>query len=186
MPFMVSWSQTRPKLNNSARCGFLVGAEVATTTLESLMTTYARSVYQQAYLYTGSATMADDILQNVFLAAYRHLGAIRNPKAWLARATVNAARNMLRERARHPAEKLPEDLQDPQADPSARYEEQDVIDAILALPAHLREVVVLVYYQGSRSREAAALLGIPQGTVRSRLTRARRLLRHQLEEEREG
>ncbi|MDA8343976.1 MAG: sigma factor [Thermaerobacter sp.] len=68
----------RRRVNNSVRCGFVVGAEVATTTLESLMTTYARSVYQQAYLYTGSAAMADDILQNVFLAAYRHLGAIRN------------------------------------------------------------------------------------------------------------
>ncbi len=173
----------RSRVNEMANCGFLLCAEVETTTLESLMRTYARSVYQQAHLYTGNPVMADDVTQNVFLAAYRHLGAIRNPKAWLTRATLNAARNMLRDLARHPAAELPADLPDAGADPAARYEEQDVIEAILALPEDLRQVIVLVYYQGSLGREAGSLLGVPEGTVRSRLARARRLLRQRLEEE---
>ncbi len=163
-----------------------MGAEVATTTLETLMTTYGRSVYQQAYLYTGDAAMADDVLQNVFLAAYRHLSRIRNPRAWLGQATLNASRNMLRERVRHPMEELPDALPAPDADPSRRYQEQDVIKAILALPADMREVIVLVYYEDRPTHEAATMLDIPDGTVRSRLTRARRLLRKLLEEEREG
>ncbi len=176
----------RNRVNETAYCGFLLCAEVEKTTLESLMRTYARSVYQQAYLYTGNPAMADDVMQDVFLAAYRHLGAIRNPKAWLTRATLNAARNMLRDLARHPAAELSADLPEAGADPAARYEEQDVIEAILALPEDLRKVIVLVYYQGLSAHEAATLLGIPEGTVRSRLFRARAMLRQLLEEAYEG
>jgi RNA polymerase sigma-70 factor (ECF subfamily) len=176
------------RVNISRRGGFYIGAEVATTTttLESLMESHARSVYQQAYVYTGSAAMAEDVMQNVFIAAYRHLGGIRNPGAWLARATLNASRNMLRERARHPVEELPDGPADLAADPSRLYEERDVVRAILELPAELREVIVLVYYEDRPTREAARMLGVPDGTVRSRLTRARRVLSHLLEEEREG
>ena len=150
------------------------------------MQTYARSVYQQAYLYTGDAATADDITQNVFLQAYRHLGAIRDPKAWLNKVTLNAARNMQRARTRHAAEELPDDLAGSGPDPATRYEERAVIEAILGLPAALRQVIALVYYQGLSAHEAATMLGIPEGTVRSRLFRARAMLRQLLEEACEG
>lgn len=146
------------------------------------MTAYARSVYQQAYLYTGDRSMAEDVTQSVFLSAYRHLDALESPRAWLGQATRNASRNMLRGHRRGRTEELPEDLADPNSDPARTFREMDVLRAILALPADLREVIVLVYYEDRSTRDAAAILRTPAGTVRSRLTRARRILRTMLEE----
>lgn len=155
--------------------------EVGTTTLEDMMIAYSDAVFQRACLYTGETVAAEDVVQTVFLSALRYERFIKNPKAWLAKATRNAARNYLRERSRHKTLELPESLPDDRGDPQSRFEEADIVRAIFDLPDELREVIVLKYYDGYRRREIARMLAIPEGTVASRLARARTGLRYLLE-----
>ncbi len=155
--------------------------EVDATKLEEMVEAYSDTVLQRACLYLGDRTAAEDIVQAVFLSALQHELSIRNPKVWLAEATRNACMSHLRERSRHQTSELPEDFPDGQADPQLQFEQADIVRAIFSLPDELRAVIVLNYFEGYRRREIAKLLAIPEGTVASRLTRARSGLRHLLE-----
>ena len=154
--------------------------EVDATKLEEMVEAYSDTVLQRACLYLGDRTAAEDIVQAVFLSALQHERSIRNPRAWLAEATRNACISHLRDRSRHPTSEIPENLPDGQADPQLQFEQSDIVSAIFSLPDELREVIVLSYFEGYKRREIAKLLAIAEGTVASRLTRARSGLRYLL------
>ena len=103
---------------------------------------------------------------------------------WLKRITINLAIDELRRERRH--ESAPEWMAELR--PVTPFEDADVlaevVDAVRALPPRQRIVVVLHYWLDTGVEEIASLLGIPVGTVVSRLSRARAALRAQLEEER--
>jgi len=146
--------------------------------IDGLIKKYGAMVYHLAYLYSNDRHLAEDISQEVFLAAYKNLDAIRDAKAWLARSTINRARNVLRTQLRHPETEL---VEEPADTGSGLYEDTEVLDAIAGLPLHYREVIILTYYQGYNAQEIAEAAGIAPGTVRSRLSRARKELKEILE-----
>lgn len=144
-----------------------------------------------ALAMTRNRADAEELVQETLLRAYRGLASFdgRHPKAWLLTIMRNAQLNRVRRRR-------PELLDDPEVpsaltDPGSlgRSPEDIVVDgtfaevverAFLALPENLRRVLELVDIGGLSYREAAELLGIPVGTVMSRLHRARTRIRKDL------
>ncbi len=125
----------------------------------------------------------DDALQEAYVRAYRGLSKFRGSSSlgtWLHRLTYTTCLNILRERSRRPAcagAEFPESCA-VSADPADLIAGADRLAMLLAsLPVEQRAVVVLVDAQGYTYAEAAVILGIPPGTVASRLVSAREKLR---------
>ncbi len=154
--------------------------EVSRTTAEEFVERYGPDVHRAARLYTGDSALAEDVAQEVLIAAVHALHLIREPSRWLARVTHNKALNALRAQGRRHEVPLIEWCDSPVDDPADLYEERDVVEAVQELAIPLREVVVLHYYEGWTPKQIGHLLGLPAGTVRSRLHRARGALRSML------
>jgi RNA polymerase sigma-70 factor (ECF subfamily) len=138
-------------------------------------------VYGLLRRLTGNDAAAQDLLQETFLAAYRSLGEWRGEAAlgtWLCGIAFRLYRSTARKEARHPSEALEEQEELPalEGDPLrhlARRELQERLDAAIGeLPPEYRDVFVMVKVEGLSYREAAGWLGVPLGTVQSRLWRA--------------
>jgi len=127
-----------------------------------------------ARLIVRDPELAHDAVQDACIRAWRDLPGLRDPDrfdGWLHRLTVNACLDQLRRRRRRPIEVdiAPIEVPAPR-DPTGDLADRLALDAALARlsPAH-RAVVVLHYYLGMPLPEAAATLGIPVGTAKSRL-----------------
>lgn len=130
---------------------------------------------------------ARDVAQEALVAAWRELPSLRETsrfEAWLRSIVMNRARNVLRSRRRRPTVTLIEDHRQSQTHEPMRAS-QDRIDleaAFRGLDTNQREVVVLHYVADLSHRAIAAALGIPEGTVKSRLHAGLRALRARLPE----
>lgn len=150
----------------------------------ALVKQYAPAVYRLAYARTGSRADAEDVMQEVFLRLVKAGPDFDNEehaKAWLLRVASNCANDLFRLPWRRREEPLDENLSAPE-----RPEEGSVTQAVLSLPARYRIPIHLYYYEGYSVAEIARILGRSEGTVKSRLFRARDLLRNQLREEEDG
>ncbi len=142
-----------------------------------LISRHERRVHALTYRMLGRQEDARDAAQEAFLACYRNLDRFREDAAfstWLHRIAVNACYDILRRRGREPVphEVLPEPP--PAGDPGDRMAAAvDVQRALLAVAPEFRAVLVLHDAQGIPVDEVAAALGIPVGTVKSRLHRGR-------------
>jgi len=145
-----------------------------------------------AYRLTGNDADAQDLVQEVLLRVRRGLETYRpgSLEGWLSRITTNAFLDDVRRRRRRPTVPLPEDADRVVADPSATAGPDaalasatlsaDIQAALLALPEDFRVAVVLCDVVGLQYEEIAADLGVPIGTVRSRIHRGRAQLRKTL------
>lgn len=120
-----------------------------------------------------------DAVQDAILKAWCNLGRLRSEEyfdTWLIRILINECHNRHRTQARLvPLESAPE--------PSEAFQGNSQLrDAILALPEKLRIPIILHYMEGYKTEEIAQMLRLPGGTVRSRLGRARTMLKTMLEE----
>ena len=139
-------------------------------------------IFRIAFSYLKSREDADDATQNVLLALYRTDKVFRDEehlKAWLIRVTINACRKMLRAPWRRRNTPLEEYAG---AMPFQEARDMDLFLAIMALDVKYRTVIVLYYYEGYAIAEIGSLLGIPAGTVGTRLARAREKLKSTLTE----
>lgn len=138
--------------------------------LEMLIHTYENTLYRAALAILGDAHEAEDAVQDAFLRCLEKGPEFESPaheKAWLLRVTVNGCKSRLRSPWRRRTAPLLDTY------PAAGPEEQSLMEAIGALPARDRAVLHLYYYEGYQTAEIAAMTGWREGTVRSRLTRAR-------------
>ncbi len=147
---------------------------------------HGRFLYTVAYRLTGNDADAKDLVQEVLLRVRRGLATYRpgSLEAWLSRITTNAFLDEARRRKRRPSEPLPDDPDrvlaggDDAATALARATlSDDVQDALRALPDEYRAAVVLCDVVGLPYGEIADQLGVPVGTVRSRIHRGRAALR---------
>jgi len=145
----------------------------------------------RAVVFRMVGTDVDDVLQVAYVKAYRGWSSFEGrslPSTWLHSIAVNAALDHLRARGRaadHRAGMSPADGQ--VDDPAERVASAIDLDAALQqLPVDRRVVVLLVDGQGFSHTDAAVVLGVPAGTVASRLSRARHELPGLLEGERHG
>ena len=155
-------------------------------TVEDLIDQHGDDILRLCLLYMGERQLAEDAFQETFVRAWRHLSAFRgesSAKTWLSHIAVNVCRDMLRTpwlRMRRSVRSVEEMEHLPAPDATPRHE---LMDAIRALPDKYREVIVLVYVQDMKLREAAAQLRLPVPTVSTRLRRARARLAQLLSEE---
>lgn len=142
---------------------------------------YAPAVYRLAYARTGSRSDAEDIMQEVFLRliqAKPTFPSQAHAKAWLFRVTSNCSNDLFRLPWRRREEPLEEETAI-----SEVPEEGSMTEAVLSLPARYRIPIHLFYYEGYSVAEIAKIVGKSEGTVKTRLFRARKLLRDKLKEE---
>lgn len=153
------------------------------TVLETLFRLFHGSVFYAAYYITNDRALAEDITQETFLKAYDHLDQLRDAsrvEAWLVRIAINGARDALRRSRNHlcsvsgdvaaAAESLPENRL------LSREEQRAVQSAIAALEPEYQEVVYLKYFREMTVREISEVTGAPEGTVKTRLRRARLMI----------
>ena len=153
--------------------------------VEQAVEEHAHMVYRLALLKTGQPADADDVFSEVFLrlVKYRHkIKSAEHLKAWLLRVTINCCHRHQSSAWRRKVFSMetygreePEQLQ---AFPS----ESPVFQAVQALPQAYRDVVQLYYFEQYTVRETASILGRPEGTVKSLLSRARGQLKDFLQE----
>jgi len=158
-------------------------------TWEEIARDHGRFLYTVAYRLTGNHDDAQDLVQEVLLRVRRGLTTYvpGSLEGWLSRITTNAFLDEVRRRKRRPLDvvpDLPERAVGVDADPDdvlahSRLPD-DVQAAIAALPPDYRAAVVLCDVVGLDYAEIADNLGIPPGTVRSRIHRGRAQLRKAL------
>ncbi|MED5020564.1 sigma-70 family RNA polymerase sigma factor [Paenibacillus chibensis] len=149
--------------------------------LQVLMRHYAEDVWNFAFFITRNKEAADDISQEVFLRAYEHWRGFERrstPKTWLLAITRNLSRNWLKS---HSVRKVilmerveRGDASSAESEYLDRIEAQSIWSHVLRLPAKYREVLVLEAHYELDYKQIAALLGIAEGTVKSRIHRARK------------
>jgi RNA polymerase sigma-70 factor (ECF subfamily) len=166
------------------------GGDVAA--YETLVEEYQTIAFRTAYVITGSAAEAEEAAQDGFVKAYRALGGFRLGAAfrpWLLTIVANEARNRRRS-ARRRAELVLRAAEDPSpggAAPSpeaallASEQRRDLLDAVRTLSKEEQLVVACRYFLGLTEEETAAVIGRPQGTVKSRSARALARLRERME-----
>lgn len=159
--------------------------------LEEMIKAHLDALYRTALRLTGRPQDAEDLVQETFLRAWRSLHTYRagtNPKAWLFRILHNAHIDRYRAATRtvptvdeiegqDPAFVVHETPESVVAD---AVMEAEVRDALMKLPEVFRACVVLADLEGFSYQEIADTLGIPRGTVMSRLFRGRRAMRKAL------
>ena len=152
--------------------------------LERLMAEYGDQVMRTCRLYLQRRQLAEDASQETFIRAWRALDRLQSKeteKAWLLKIAVNVCKSELRSRSRRiPEAKVTED-EVPENGREDQYPDRTVFNAVNSLPLRYRSPVILYYYQGLPVSDIAGILHLPGATVRTRLSRARALLRNELE-----
>lgn len=171
------------------------------TAFNELVLRYQTQVYNLAYHIMRDEAAADDATQTAFISAYHALKRFRGGsfRAWLLRIVTNACYDELRRRKRRPQisweefgdvdEEANPHLVDSGASPEETVTQRELRDllerTIARLPEHQRMTLVLVDQMGLSYEEAAQVMRVAQGTVKSRLARARREMQSLLQSESE-
>ncbi|KUI44356.1 RNA polymerase subunit sigma [Mycobacterium sp. IS-1590] len=151
---------------------------------EELFYRHHRQLYRIARITSRNPDDAADALQDAMLKAHRRAPAFRYDAAvssWLYRIVVNSCLDRLRRNKTRAVETLSDD-QGHIGDPASRVDTAIVVErALMRLPVEQRAAVVAVDMQGYSVAETARMLGVPEGTVKSRCSRARTKLAEALE-----
>jgi RNA polymerase sigma-70 factor (ECF subfamily) len=147
-----------------------------TAAFEALVIEYQRLAFTVALRMLGNYEDARDATQNAFVKAFEKLASYE-PRyrffSWMYRILVNECLNA--RRARHPGDELTDRASDERSADTVEAAERrrDIKAALLALPLHYREVIVLRHFAQMSYEEMSAALGVPVKTVKSRLHTAR-------------
>ena len=157
---------------------------------EDVARTHGRKIYNYAYRLTGNPHDARDLVQEVLLRVRR--GLENYPPGsfdgWLWRITRNAFLDDVRKRNRRPTSPLPDDVDRLDSASSPGADEvlatirlgEDIQKALMDLPIDFREAIVMCDVVGMSYEEIAEAVGVPIGTVRSRIHRGRKQLKERL------
>jgi len=158
---------------------------------------HIHSMYNFGYRLTLDRDDAKDLVQDTYLKAYRFIESFQkgtNAKAWLFRILKNSFINDYRKKSKEPSKVDYQEVEtyynseevDRQITPDLRVESlkdmigDEISNALNALDVDFRTVIILCDLEGFKYEEMAKILDIPIGTVRSRLHRARNLLKEKL------
>ncbi|MEW5763121.1 MAG: sigma-70 family RNA polymerase sigma factor [Bacillota bacterium] len=151
--------------------------------LELLFDWFGQRVYRAANFILNDHHLAEEVTQETFLAAYKHLDQLKDihkAEAWLVRIAINEACDVLRERKKLVPCALIVTNPASQSGLLARQERLEIEEAILGLPPEHQAVIFLKYYGELTTKQIAQALDIPEGTVKTRLRKARDILANAL------
>ena len=139
---------------------------------------YTLHMYRLAYSILNNSTDAEDAVSEAVLHAYEKLRTLRDPgsfKNWILQITANEAKKIYRQNKRTGAVAWEENLS-----PAFYDEHHELWDAVMQLDGGYRDVIELFYYEQCTIPEISRILECRQGTVKSRLYRAKEQLRERL------
>ncbi|RIE01672.1 RNA polymerase sigma factor [Cohnella faecalis] len=155
---------------------------------DELMMTYGKDVWNYAYFMTKRRDLADDIVQDVFLKVYGHMDIFHggtSVKSWLLTITRNTALDYLKTAWIRRVQLFPDRFRtethlSAENEWFGNEEKRRIWKLVLELPRKQREVLLLATHYQMPMKEISDLLGLSEGTVKSRLYRARQAVGKQL------
>lgn len=158
--------------------------------LEAIYYRYKTALFNMAYRYTYDRSTAEDLLQEIFIKVFTHLGDIRTTQTftgWVYRIALNTCYSHLRGKRIElqknvPLAEVEGALYEVQENSSVRDVRKPLDDAIAGLPRKLKEIFLLHDVQGFKHGEIARMLGLSVGTSKSQLFKARQRIREFLKE----
>lgn len=188
----LAMSHRTDELSDEQLMARIVGTEVEAA-LSVLYDRYGRTVYGSGLKLLGDSSLAEELVQEVFLKVWRSSRTFDSSRSsfstWLYRVTRNAALDLYRHRARE-VRSVSDGASHIAATRDSSPGPQDIVDdswlswrvsrALEGLDASHREVIELAYFRGLSQREISRQTGVPIGTVKTRTARALRHLRERL------
>ncbi len=153
--------------------------------LERMMRQYGTSLMRMCCLYLRDEKLAEDAVQETFLKAYRRYGDFRGEAAeltWLTGIAINTCKDMLRTNWLRRIDHRVDITALPECAQADTYRDATVLTQVMGLPAKLRAVILLRYYQGMTLQETADALHLAMSSVKARQKKANALLRERLKE----
>jgi RNA polymerase sigma factor (sigma-70 family) len=155
--------------------------QVSTEAFAEIVERYKRAVYAVAFAGVRDRALADDVTQDTFVIAWRHLAELRDEQrlgAWLCGIARNRAREIRRKNHRETASEIRDAVHGttPYDDLHDAESERIIADALGQVPDVYREPLVLYYYEERSIEDVARSLGISPATTNKRLSRGRRYL----------
>ncbi len=156
---------------------------VTAENFEAAALPHLNELFRTAARLVGSRTEAEDLIQETYMQAWKSFHRFElgtNCRAWLFRILFNKANHQRRRlfwRKTHDSDVLLEETLRYETPVSEQLSDEEVLLALERLPRHYREVVLLIDVEEFSYKEVAGILSVPIGTVMSRLSRGRKLLR---------
>lgn len=173
--------------------GLNVHSEATKEQLNQMMIDYGQLIQQLVFTYVKDYAVAEDLTQEIFLKSYKKLHTFKQQsslKTWIYRIAMNQCKDYLR------SWQFRKDLLNTELIDSAvanekdicqlvieKTEEEKLVTALLELPIKYREAVYLFYYEDLTTKEISQLANENENTIKTRLNRARRMLKSLLGEE---
>lgn len=139
---------------------------------------YSDMVYRIALTRTGTVENAEDVFQEVFVKFSEKLPEFKDEeheKAWFIRVTINMSKNMKNTAWNRKVITLDESIK------LEKQEESDIFSIVCELPENYKTVIYLFYYEGYKIKEISKILRKREGTVKTWLSRARKVLKEKIE-----
>ncbi|RNA69941.1 sigma-70 family RNA polymerase sigma factor [Alteribacter keqinensis] len=166
---------------------------IHTDDFTAIVTDYGQSIQQLVYTYVKDQALAEDLTQEIFIKVFKKLDSFKQEstlKTWIYRIAINHCKDYVR--SWHYRQFIYDDdtvmhaqSKDKSIDDKivARSEEECLVHSVLGLPAKYREAVYLYYYEELTSKEISTLMNVRENTVKTRLRRARKMLKEKLGKE---
>lgn len=153
--------------------------------LEQLMAQHGSRLLRMCCLHLRDEGLAEDAVQETFIKAYRRLDSFRGESSeltWLTGIAINVCRDMLRTAWFRRIDRRVDIARLPECAQADAYADDTVLTEVMKLPAKLREIILLRYYQELTIRETADALHLATATVKERQRKANTLLHSCLKE----
>jgi RNA polymerase sigma-70 factor, ECF subfamily len=160
--------------------------------MDEIMNKYGQEILQLTYSYVNNKAIAEDLTQDIFVKCYKSLHTYSGKsklRTWLWRIAINHCKDFHRswytKNVDIAGEEIPSNVSKKELVEQAviqKEEDDELITAIMTLPIKYREVIYLFYYEEMPLKEIAVVTDIGINTVKTRLRRAKELLKERLEE----
>lgn len=158
------------------------------TEILRLMDTYGNDVLRISYMYLKDVQKAEDAFQEVFIKIYNKYKTFRgdsSEKTWITRITINVCKDMLKSswlKRIFLTDEIGHQYEEANVENFIikKNENRMIFNQVVSLPPVYKDVIILYYYQDFDTAEISKILNIAEGTVRSRLHRAREILKKNL------
>lgn len=160
--------------------------------LYEIMSEYGTQIFRLVYSYVKNRETAEDLTQEVFIKVHRNIGNFKgksNLKTWLYQIAINTCKDYLgswHHRYITLTNKVNILSKSHRDQPEKNLLESEtsnyIANGIMSLPPKYREVIILYYYEGLNFREISTVLNVNENTLKSRMRRAKKLLKNKFEE----